>query len=280
MSIRQLPERIGELLSTWNVILDDTLQTQTSFIGFGRRGRQAVVLKVLRQPGDEWRSGEVLAAFEGRGSVRVYEHVDGAMLLERLSPGSSLAAIALDGGDEEATGTLAEVIGAISPRESSSGFVTVQDWGEGFRRYRESGDRQIPLDLVEQARHLYLSLCSSQRQARLLHGDLQHYNVLFDSRRGWLAIDPKGVIGEIEYEIGAALRNPFQRTDLFASSHAVERRVRRYADILKLDADRILMWAFAQAILSAIWSVEDGFTVDEADASIVLANAIRPMIEI
>jgi streptomycin 6-kinase len=43
---------------------------------------------------------------------------------------------------------------------------------------------------------------------RLLHGDLQHYNVLLDRKRGWLAIDPKGVVAEGEFELGAALRNP------------------------------------------------------------------------
>ena len=42
----------------------------------------------------------------------------------------------------------------------------------------------------------------------LLHGDLQHYNVLLDKDRGWVAIDPKGVVGELEYEVGALLRNP------------------------------------------------------------------------
>jgi streptomycin 6-kinase len=38
--------------------------------------------------------------------------------------------------------------------------------------------------------------------------DLHHYNVLSDSGRGWLAIDPKGLVGEVEYEVGAAIRNP------------------------------------------------------------------------
>jgi streptomycin 6-kinase len=53
-------------------------------------------------------------------------------------------------------------------------------------------------------------LCSSQRYRRLLHGDLHHGNVLHDSERGWVAIDPKGVLGEPEYEIGVALRNPIE----------------------------------------------------------------------
>ena len=71
---------------------------------------------------------------------------------------------------------------------------------------------------------MYVDLSGSQRSTRLLHGDLQHYNVLFDTDRGWLAIDPKGVVGELEHEIGAVLRNPDERPDLFLSSSVIERR--------------------------------------------------------
>jgi hypothetical protein len=178
------------------------LETQTSFIVFGKRGDHDVVLKVIRQPGDEWRSGAVMVAFGAWGMARVYEHIEGALLLERLNPGLQLAGVALDGRDEEATKVLADVIDRMSlpfessdepSREALKAFVSAQDWGKGFDRYLASGDSQIPTRLVAQARQLYFDLCVSQRSVRLLHGDLQHYNVLFDSERGWLAIDPKGV---------------------------------------------------------------------------------------
>ncbi len=101
---------------------------------------------------------------------------------------------------------------------------------------------------------------------------------LFDSTRGWLAIDPKGVVGEVEFEIGATLRNPFERPDLFVSAAIVERRLARLARRLNINLARALEWGFAQAVLSAIWSLEDGFTV-EADAPVLrLATAIRPML--
>jgi streptomycin 6-kinase len=280
MSVRQLLKRVEERARDWGVSIQDTLETQSSFVAFGKRGNQSVVLKVLRQPGDEWRCGEVLDAFDGKGIVRVYECVDGAVLLERLNPGTALAAIALEGRDEEATDILAEVIQRMShPRETLKAVVSIQDWGKGFERYLASNDNQIPRSLVEQGQQLYSELCTSQQGARLLHGDLQHYNVLFDSNRGWLAIDPKGVTGEIEYEIGASLRNLYEKPELFGLPETVERRLKRYEVKLKLDAGRALAWGFAQAVLSAIWSVEDGFAVDARDPSIILANAIRPMLE-
>jgi streptomycin 6-kinase len=275
MSVRQLRERVEERIRQWSVVAQHIVETQNSCLVFGRRGNQPVVLKVIRQPGDEWRCGEVLESFDGKGMVRVYEYSEGAVLLERLNPGTSLTGLALSGRDEEATEILAEVIQRMShPRESLEAFVTVQDWGKGFHRYLASGDHQIPNSLVEQAQHLYGELCASQQGARLLHGDLQHHNVLFDDERGWVAIDPKGVVGEIEYEIGASLRNPSEAPELFASPETVERRLRRYAARLKLDPDRALRWGFAQAVLSAIWSVEDGFAVDANTPSIELAKAI------
>jgi streptomycin 6-kinase len=279
----RLEKRVEERVRDWRVIVQDTLETQSSFIAFGKRGGQYVVLKVIRRPGDEWRCGEVMAAFEGRGMARVYEYTEGAALLERLNPGTSLASIALDGRDEEATEILADVILRMStPRESSGAsspeefkaFVSAQDWGKGFQRYLASGDRQIPIPLVEQARQLYFDLCASQRSARLLHGDLQHYNVLFDSDRGWVAIDPKGVIGEVEYEIGASLRNPWEKPELFASRETVERRLKCFETGLGLDSDRALAWGFAQAVLSAVWSIEDGFAVGAGSPHLKLANAI------
>jgi streptomycin 6-kinase len=111
-----------------------------------------------------------------------------------------------------------------------------------------------------------------------LHGDLHHYNVLFDSERGWVAIDPKGVVGEVEYEVGAALRNPCESSELFARSATVEKRLNQFASKLDLDFSRALRWAFSQAVLSAIWGVEDGFPVGPLDPGLALAEAIRPMI--
>lgn len=271
-------KQLAERARTWNVAIDCTLETEGSLLGFGTRRGQPVVLKLLKRAGDEWRSGEVLAAFDGQGMVRVYEHAEGALLLEWLRPGHSLAGTVLEGHDDTAIEILADVIQRLAPQAQPPGCPSAADWGKGFERYRQSGATQIPLELVEAAEPSYLALCASQRGARLLHGDLQHYNLLFDASRGWLAIDPKGVSGEPEYEVGALLRNPVERPELFASAAIVERRLNRLTRSLGLDLARALRWSFAQAVLSAIWDVEDGKAVDSAHPSLQLARAIRPML--
>src|SRR5262249_42487333 len=96
--------------------------------------------------------------------------------------------------------------------------------------------------------------------------------------RGWLAIDPKGVIGDVEYEIGAILRNPIDRPSLFTSPDTINSRVQRLAAALRVDGRRILHWAFAQAVLSAIWAVEDGFRVDADNPTVALAHTLRGML--
>lgn len=273
-------KRVEDLARKWGVVVEHKLETRSSLIAFGSRGKQPVVLKVLRRPGDEWRCGETLEAFDGKGIVTVYQHIEGAVLLEGLDPGTQLVDMVLNGRDEEATDIVVEVMQKMShPRESSNKFATVEDWGKGFERYLASGDKQVPISLVERGEQMYSELCSTQKGTRLLHGDLQHYNILFDSARGWLAIDPKGVIGEVEYEIGASLRNPYERPELFASTQTIEKRVRRYEEKLKLISGRALAWGFAQSVLSTIWSVEDGDPVAASDPSLMLANAIWPMLD-
>lgn len=270
--------RIQQHAREWQLDIEESFETESSVISFVRRDSEPLVLKVVKQEGDEWRAGEIISAFDKSGVVRVYEHTGGAMLLERLQPGSSLVNMAINGRDEEATDILAGVIEKMSPHQAPDGSPTVEDWAKGFERYLATGDERISRESVESAQRLFADLCASQSQTRLLHGDLHHYNVLFDSNRGWLAIDPKGIIGEREYEIGAVLRNPFERPELFLSPSTIESRLKQFSTKLNLNFERTLGWGFAQAVLSAIWEIEDGFAVDSMNSSLRLANAIQPML--
>jgi streptomycin 6-kinase len=275
----KLQRRVDDQVAAWRIVVGQLVETESSILAFGRRGEESVVLKVVRRRGDEWRSGEVLEAFGGKGVVRVLDRVEGAVLLERLQPGTNLVSMAEKGSDEQATRVLCDVIQSMSPRAPVRRDPTVQTWAQAFARYAAGGDEQIPKPLCEAAHRVYSRLCGSQSAPRLLHGDLHHYNVLLDSERGWLAVDPKGVVGELEYEVGAALRNPYERPELFADPATIKRRVDCFGRELGLDTGRILAWAFAQAVLAAIWAVEDGMIVGPDNRWIALANTIRPMVD-
>jgi streptomycin 6-kinase len=270
---KELSGRVLSCVRAWGVTIERTVATETSVLVHGRRAGKAVVLKVVKEQGDEWRCGEVAATFGGRGVVEVYEQIPGAALFERLDPGEPLATLALHGRDEEATDILAMMLGRMAPQDPPDWCPTVERWGAGFARYVASGDERVPLTLVEPAHRIYEDLCATQRNPALLHGDLHHGNVLSDRARGWCAIDPKGVVGELEYEIGAALRNPLGRPELFANLEVVERRLEQFGLALGLDVGRARGWCFAQAVLAAIWSIEDGHAV-AADSPLMLARVL------
>jgi streptomycin 6-kinase len=263
----------------WNVTLEETRETATSVLGFGVRDCRAVVLKLTKQAADEQHSGVMLRAFDGDGAVRVYESEVGAVLLERLDPGEELVNLVRRGGDDEATTIVAQVIAKLANHTPPAECPTVADWGRGFERYVRSGDAQIPYGLVKQGQAVYDQLTFSQRTTMLLHGDLQHYNVLFDRERGWIAIDPKGVVGELEYEVGALLRNPGELPEFFTNRATIERRLEILTTLLSIDPTRALRWTFAQAVLSAIWTFEDEHIVEPNNLALQLARALRPMLD-
>lgn len=271
---KDLSDRIVFYAQAWRVTIERTLATDTSVIVHGRRAGQPVVLKVVKEPGDEWRCGEIAAKFGGRGVVQVYECAEGVALFERLDPGEPLAELAKNGRDDEATDILATLLGRMAPLDPPEWCPAVDSLGEAFARYGASGDERVPRALVEPAQRIYSDLCLTQRNPALLHGDLHHYNVLSDNARGWCAIDPKGVVGELEYEIGAALRNPIDRPDLFAELDVVERRLEQFGLGLGIDIGRARGWCFAQAVLSAIASIEDGQAGAGSDAALQLARVL------
>jgi streptomycin 6-kinase len=69
---------------------------------------------------------------------------------------------------------------------------------------------------------------------------------------------PEGVVREVEYELGASFRNPIERPDIFTSPHVIDDRLQTLTRAINVDAGRVLRWAFAQALPSAIWAIEDG----------------------
>lgn len=273
-------DRLREKAHQWEVAIENTRETAGAAIGFGVSRGSRVVLKIIKQQGDEWRSGETLRAFAGHGTVRVYEYDGGAVLLERLDPGDELVTLVRQGNDEEAIEIMAQVLRQTSGYSAPANCPTVLDWADAFERYLKAGRQLIPQDLIIEARDTFLRLAASQQTVALLHGDLQHYNVLFDSKRGWVAIDPKGVVGEDEYEIGAILRNPSEMPDLFTSPATIQRRLEHLTTSLNLAPERVLGWAFAQAVLSAIWDVEDGHIVRPDHSALRLAQSIKTLLPI
>jgi streptomycin 6-kinase len=102
----------------------------------------------------------------------------------------------------------------------------------------------------------------------LLHGDLHHENILAAEREPWLAIDPKGVVGEPAYETGALLRNQLSVVlEASRPGKIMERRVDQLSHELGIDRARVRGWGLAQAVLSVWWDIEDFGHLEDYDVA-------------
>ena len=204
---------------------------------------------------------EALRLFDGQGIVRLLDADPdgGILLLERLQPGTPLSVLA---DDERATSIAAGVMRQLwRPAPSQHPFPTVAGWAAGLKRLRQhfdGGCGPFPTVLVERAEALFGELIPSMAEPMLLHGDLHHDNILAATRQPWLALDPKGLVGEPAYEVGALLRNPMPR--LLSEpepGRILARRADQLAQELGFERSRLVGWATAQAVLAGWWSYED-----------------------
>ncbi|HKG12549.1 MAG TPA: aminoglycoside phosphotransferase family protein [Pyrinomonadaceae bacterium] len=223
-----------------------------------------LVLKICFPDDEAPTEREALRLFEGRGAVRLVGADEGrsALLLERLEPGTKLSDLC-DTDDAGATSAAASVMRSLRrPAPDAHEFPSVADWGEGFGRHRarfEGASGPLPARLFDEAETLFRELNDSAGEPVLLHGDLHQGNIISARREPWLAIDPKGIVGEAAYEVGALLRNPIGQILARPSlPRVMERRIRQLSDELGFGRERVRGWGLSQAMLAAVWSCEDG----------------------
>jgi streptomycin 6-kinase len=191
------------------------------------------------------------------------------MLLERLQPGVMLSMLE---DDEEATHIAADVMqkiwrsGLDMPSAIASGysttvskFIKLSDWFDGLKRLRATfngGTGPLNEKLVERVERSVKDFFVENHRPVLMHGDFHHFNIL-SSERGWLVIDPKGVIGPACYEVGPLLMNPW--ADLLSGKNyqqMTKRRIDILHERLGFERERLREWGLAHAVLSAWWGIE------------------------
>ena len=261
--LTRLPALIAECERRWSLNLGRHFpELSYNFVAPAVRADGSPAVLKLGVPNRELTSEiEALRFYDGCGAVHLLDADPdlGALLLERLSPGTMLASWPDDAG---ATAIAAQVMRELwRPAPAEGEFLTVAGWAAGLTRLRTrfaGGSGPFPEKLVATAETLFAELLASSAPPVLLHGDLHHFNILTAQRAPWLAIDPKGVIGEPAYEIGALLRNPWDDLLAWPNLRQIQaRRIDQLADLLDLDRARITGWAVAQAVLSAWWDYED-----------------------
>ncbi len=240
----------------WNLAPDGVpIATQSSRLLPARREGTAVMLKVVKPSSDERNAAALLRHFDGHGAVRLYEAQANAVLLERVEGGRSLERMAITGGDMQAADILADTVGklhVVRAGRPPDGLIPLQ------QRFASLFDREDAVPILAHCARVARELTDIQRDVAPLHGDLHHCNVLDGGARGWLAIDPKGLIGERTYEIANLLGNPWPHGEIVHNPARMRALAELYSFKLGLDIDRILAFAFAHAGLAASWDFDEG----------------------
>lgn len=120
---------------------------------------------------------------------------------------------------------------------------------------------KIPRDLLVKAQELYEMLLRTQSKLYVLHGDFHHCNILWDdSSLSWVAVDPRGIVGELEAETTPFIVNPIP--ELLAQDNAAEIikcRIDRFVEAFDLDRQRLHQWLFILPVHGACWGEQTGY---------------------
>lgn len=252
---------VAEWLDRWRLSIDGAVfETATSTLAPAHTATgHAVMLKVSHHD-EERRGSALLAAWAGRGAARVLEHDGDAVLMERATGPRSLVHLSTSGSDAAATSVLCataavlhEASGAVLDSAEPPALVPLRTW---FRQLFAHADELTPLH--RRGAEFANALLDTERDVVALHGDLHHGNVLdFGEReRGWLAIDPKGLLGERAFDYANLCCNP---THAFALEPGrLEARVAAVTDAAGLERVRFARWLVAWCALSSTWHELDG----------------------
>ena len=265
--LADLPTLLETAAQTWELTLGKPFLLSYNYVCAVTRADGTPAVLKLGVP-DRELSSEIntLRLYAGQGACRLLEADpgQGRLLLERLHPGTLLATLE---DDERATEIAAGVMKAIQrPAPAGEGFLSLRGWFDelkGLRPLFNGGTGPFPERTVAIIEGLIRELFAEDRPQVLLHGDFHHFNIL-SSQRGWLVIDPKGVVGPAEYEAGPFLINPWGKDlDEAESIQRTQRRVAILAEQMGFDRQRLLAWAACHSLLSSWWDLGDDGTGGE-----------------
>ncbi|MFF8101985.1 aminoglycoside phosphotransferase family protein [Streptomyces sp. NPDC014986] len=218
-----------------------------------------------------------LAHWDGRGAVRLLEPpasgTEGVLLLERLHPDVSVRSLPEAKALLEAAGTLRRLWVAPPHGQDGHVFETVAERTGRQALAMRAGAAADPevAPLVEAALTAREELVAAPPEHKLLHGTFRQSKVLAGDRTPWLAVGPDPVVGECAFDLARLVRDRVE--DLIAQpsgATTTRRRVRRLAESLEVDRERLAGWTLFRAVESGVRARRVG---RERDAELLLEFA-------
>lgn len=242
---------VTALMASWQLNLGgDAIHTASSEVYPVIAGGRPAMLKVARVV-EETRGHDLMMWLDGEGAARVYRREGDALLMERLDAEPSLVDM-VRSDDDGATRILVQAAQAVHRDRPAPWpeLPTLRRWFQALEAAAPGGGAWAEAWAVAR------SLLDDPRDVRPLHGDIHHGNVLWSSERGWVVIDPKGLIGDSGYDHANLLCNP--SLEIALRPGRLERQVAVVAQAGGPPPERLLAWVQAYAGLSAAWSAQDG----------------------
>jgi streptomycin 6-kinase len=193
-----------------------------------------------------------LAHWDGFGAVQLLNPGDtqGVLLLERLHPEVSVRSLPEAKALLEAAGTLRRLW--VEPPAGHVFETVAERTGRQAGAMRASADGET-VALVDAALAAREELLADAPEARLLHGTFRQSKVLAGERMPWVAVGPDPVVGECAFDLARLVRDRVE--DLIASpsgASTTRRRVKRLAESLDLEQDRLRGWTLFRAVESGV----------------------------
>lgn len=243
-------------LSRWGLTPDgQPLETHTSqLLPVVTKDGQKAILKLTDD--DSERNGcELMVWWNGNGAAKVLAHAAGAILLERATGVGSLADMSWSGNDAQACRIICHAASRLHlPRNASTPALTpLLYW---FRDLAPAAKKHG--GILTHCAEVANVLLSSPQNEVVLHGDLHHGNILDFGTKGWLAIDPKGLVGERGFDYANIFTNPDPTKPVAIEPEIFAQRVNIVSEIARIERQRLLMWIIAWCGLSSAWFLQEG----------------------
>ncbi|MFJ7151830.1 aminoglycoside phosphotransferase family protein [Streptomyces sp. NPDC100445] len=221
------------------------------------------------RPGSE---RAALAHWAGRGAVQLLEAEpdEGVLLLERLHPDVSVRSLPEAKALLEAAGTLRRLW--VEPPAGHVFESVAERTGRQADAMRAgAGADPEAAPLVDAALAVREELLVAPPARLLLHGTFRQSKVLAGERAPWLAVGPDPVVGESAFDLARLVRDRVEDLIATPSGPAVtRRRIKRLAESLEVDQERLRGWTLFRAVESGIRARRVG---REKDAELLLEFA-------
>jgi streptomycin 6-kinase len=259
-------------LNQWHLVPDgDPIITHSSQLLPVIYNSQSAMLKIATSE-EEHRGASLMVWWNGEGAARVFKHEDDAILMERAIGNRSLVSMTKTGQDDEASKIICEVVTKLHANKQKPLPTTLVPLSIWFRSLHLAAKEQG--GIFTQASLIAEELLNNPQDIVVLHGDIHHQNILDSGQHGWIAIDPKGLVGERGFDYANIFCNP--DWNVATSPGRLTCQATIIAKTAGLERSRLIKWILAYAGLSAAWSLQDG---DSPDLALAIANLSKAEIE-